>query len=84
MLTTAGIMTTGAGALVYTLNESVKAADLMLHAPSYPWPHNSVIGSIDMNRCVRCVCEADTHSFILSALEEDTLFISKFVRPVIA
>lgn len=60
MLTTAGVIATGSGALVYSLNESVKAADLTLHAPSYPWPHNPIIGSIDMNRYCTAVRDVTT------------------------
>lgn len=40
-------MTSAAIGLAYTLNESVKAADLVLHAPSYGWTFNPPLGSLD-------------------------------------
>lgn len=47
LVTTAGVLTTGALGLVYALNESVKAGDLILHPPSYPWVHNGILKSLD-------------------------------------
>ena len=41
-------MTSAAIGIAYSLNESVKAADLVLHAPKYEWPFNKPFGSIDM------------------------------------
>jgi ubiquinol-cytochrome c reductase cytochrome c1 subunit len=48
MLTTAGLVTTGALGLAYALNESVKAGELILHPPSLPWGHNKILTGIDM------------------------------------
>ena len=48
LLATAGFAASAAIGIGYCLNESVKAADLVLHPPHYPWPHNPLIGSIDM------------------------------------
>src|SRR6266542_4488631 len=48
LVTTAGVLTTGALGLVYALNESVKAGDLILHPPSYPWVHNGILKSLDI------------------------------------
>lgn len=48
LLSAAGVLVTGTAGLTYALNESVKAGDLVLHAPSYPWPHNGILSSIDM------------------------------------
>ncbi|XP_015781432.1 cytochrome c1-2, heme protein, mitochondrial [Tetranychus urticae] len=39
LLTTGCFLTTAAAGLAYSLNESVKAIDLNLHPPKYPWPH---------------------------------------------
>ena len=48
LLATAGFVTSAAIGIGYCLNESVKAGDLILHPPSYPWPHNPPLSSIDM------------------------------------
>ncbi|XP_013772646.1 cytochrome c1, heme protein, mitochondrial-like [Limulus polyphemus] len=47
ILTTSGILATGAAGLVYALNESVKASELELHPPNYPWTHSGVFSSLD-------------------------------------
>ncbi|KAI1309466.1 Cytochrome c1, heme protein, mitochondrial [Halotydeus destructor] len=52
-LTAAGVVSAGAVGVAYALNEAVKAQDLSLHAPSYPWAHNGIISSIDMQSARR-------------------------------
>ena len=48
MITAAGLVTSGAIGLGYALNEAVKAGDLVLHAPSYPWFHHGLLHGIDI------------------------------------
>ncbi|XP_046992522.1 cytochrome c1, heme protein, mitochondrial [Schistocerca americana] len=47
LVTTIGIVTGGVGALAIALDRSVKAADLDLHPPKQPWPHNGLFQSLD-------------------------------------
>uniref|UniRef100_A0A671QUL0 Cytochrome c-1 n=1 Tax=Sinocyclocheilus anshuiensis TaxID=1608454 RepID=A0A671QUL0_9TELE len=49
-LTTIGVLTTGAAGLALMLQQSVKATDLELHPPSYPWSHNGLLSSLDHAR----------------------------------
>ena len=49
-LAAAGLVSTATAGVIYALNESVKAADLTLHPPKYPWSHSTLLGSIDINR----------------------------------
>lgn len=44
---TLGIITGGTGALLFTLDQSVKASDLELHPPKNPWSHSSFFASLD-------------------------------------
>uniref|UniRef100_A0AAR2IHZ3 Cytochrome c domain-containing protein n=1 Tax=Pygocentrus nattereri TaxID=42514 RepID=A0AAR2IHZ3_PYGNA len=46
-LTTLGVLTTGGAGLALMLHQSVKASDLELHPPSYPWSHNGMLSSLD-------------------------------------
>ncbi|KAI2663853.1 Cytochrome c1, heme protein, mitochondrial [Labeo rohita] len=46
-LTTIGVLTTGGAGLALMLQQSVKASDLELHPPSYPWSHNGMLSSLD-------------------------------------
>ncbi|XP_067125669.1 cytochrome c1, heme protein, mitochondrial [Centruroides vittatus] len=47
LLATTGVLTTGAAGVIYALNESVKAAELELHPPKYPWSHKGLFSSLD-------------------------------------
>ncbi|KAK7873773.1 hypothetical protein R5R35_005769 [Gryllus longicercus] len=44
---TIGALSGGAGALLFALEQSVKASDLELHPPKNPWSHNGVFSSLD-------------------------------------
>ncbi|XP_012680398.1 cytochrome c1, heme protein, mitochondrial [Clupea harengus] len=46
-LTTLGVLTTGGVGLALALQQSVKASDLELHPPNYPWTHNGLVSSLD-------------------------------------
>lgn len=46
-LTTVGVIGGGAGALVFAIDRSVKASDLELHPPKYPWNHRGYFQSLD-------------------------------------
>jgi ubiquinol-cytochrome c reductase cytochrome c1 subunit len=45
-----GSLIGGAAGLAYTLDQSVKASGLDLHAPSFPWSHNGMFSSLDHAR----------------------------------
>lgn len=47
LLTSLGIVAGGAGALIFALDQSVKASELELHAPEYPWSHSGYLASLD-------------------------------------
>lgn len=48
LLATIGALTGGAAALVYTLDQSVRASDLELHPPKNPWYHSKgLFSSLD-------------------------------------
>lgn len=50
---TVGVVGAGVAGVIYALNESVKAADLVLHPPKLAWPHKeTVISSLDHARLV--------------------------------
>jgi len=49
-LTTLGVLTTGGVGLGLVLQQSVKASDLELHPPNYPWTHNGLVSSLDHAR----------------------------------
>lgn len=40
----------GAVGLAYTLDQSVKASGLELHAPQFPWSHSGLFSSLDHAR----------------------------------
>ncbi|XP_044149609.1 cytochrome c1, heme protein, mitochondrial [Bufo gargarizans] len=46
-LSTIGVIAAGGAGLVFALHNSVKATDLELHAPSYPWSHGGFLSSLD-------------------------------------
>ena len=45
-----GSLIGGAAGLAYTLDQSVKASGLELHAPQFPWSHNGLFSSLDHAR----------------------------------
>ncbi|KAK5642202.1 hypothetical protein RI129_008369 [Pyrocoelia pectoralis] len=47
LLVTLGGLTGSVGALIFALDQSVKATDLELHPPSYPWNHLGFTASLD-------------------------------------
>ncbi|KAJ3624955.1 hypothetical protein MTP99_018544 [Tenebrio molitor] len=47
LIGTLGVIAGGAGALVFALDQSVKASDLELHPPKNPWSHNGILSSLD-------------------------------------
>lgn len=49
-LTTLGVVTAGGAGLALMLHQSVKASDLELHPPSYPWSHAGPLSSLDHGR----------------------------------
>lgn len=51
-LTTLGVITAGGAGLALMLHQSVKASDLELHPPNYPWSHAGPLSSLDHARCV--------------------------------
>ncbi|CAB1354302.1 unnamed protein product [Coregonus sp. 'balchen'] len=46
-LTTLGVLTTGGAGLALMLQQSVKASDLELHPPNYPWTHSGMLSALD-------------------------------------
>uniref|UniRef100_A0A4W5PGK0 Cytochrome c1, heme protein, mitochondrial n=1 Tax=Hucho hucho TaxID=62062 RepID=A0A4W5PGK0_9TELE len=46
-LTTFGVLTTSGAGLALMLQQSVKASDLELHPPNYPWTHNGMLSALD-------------------------------------
>nr|CAD7593299.1 unnamed protein product [Timema genevievae] len=44
---TLGIITGGTGALLFALDQSVKASDLELHPPKHPWSHKGYFSALD-------------------------------------
>ncbi|XP_019716139.1 cytochrome c1, heme protein, mitochondrial [Hippocampus comes] len=46
-LTTLGVIGAGAAGLALALHQSVKASDLELHPPNYPWSHGGPLSSLD-------------------------------------
>ncbi|RWS25187.1 uncharacterized protein B4U80_02441 [Leptotrombidium deliense] len=52
-LVTSGVVGTGFIGLAFALNESVKASDLTLHPPSYPWWRNGLFSGLDMKSARR-------------------------------
>ncbi|KAM6927746.1 cytochrome c1, heme protein, mitochondrial [Xenentodon cancila] len=46
-LTTLGVVTAGGAGLALMLHQSVKASDLELHPPHYPWSHAGPLSSLD-------------------------------------
>lgn len=62
-LTTLGVLTAGGAGLALMLHQAVKASDLELHPPQYPWSHAGPLSSLDHARC-----EGWTHTKIHSRL----------------
>uniref|UniRef100_A0AAZ1Y4J4 Cytochrome c1, heme protein, mitochondrial n=1 Tax=Oreochromis aureus TaxID=47969 RepID=A0AAZ1Y4J4_OREAU len=46
-LTTLGVVTAGGAGLALILHQSVKASELELHPPQYPWSHAGPLSSLD-------------------------------------
>ncbi|XP_075067680.1 cytochrome c1, heme protein, mitochondrial [Mixophyes fleayi] len=46
-LSTLGVVVAGGAGLVLALHKSVKATDMELHPPSYPWSHGGMLSSLD-------------------------------------
>ncbi|XP_029288583.1 cytochrome c1, heme protein, mitochondrial [Cottoperca gobio] len=46
-LTTLGVVTAGGAGLAMMLHQSVRASDLELHPPNYPWSHGGPLSSLD-------------------------------------
>ncbi|XP_013872192.1 cytochrome c1, heme protein, mitochondrial [Austrofundulus limnaeus] len=46
-LSTLGVITAGGAGLALMLNQAVKATELELHAPSYPWSHSGPLSALD-------------------------------------
>ncbi|KAM9800807.1 cytochrome c1, heme protein, mitochondrial [Syngnathus typhle] len=46
-LTTLGVVGAGTAAVALALHQSVKASDLELHPPNYPWSHAGPLSSLD-------------------------------------
>lgn len=55
-LTTLGVVTAGGAGLALMLHQSVKASDLELHPPHYPWSHAGPLSSLDHARCEGFTC----------------------------
>lgn len=49
-LTTLGVVTAGGAGLALMLHQSVKASDLELHPPNFPWSHAGPLSSLDHAR----------------------------------
>lgn len=49
-LTTLGVVAAGGAGLALMLHQSVKASDLELHPPNYPWSHAGPLSSLDHAR----------------------------------
>lgn len=49
-LSTLGVVTAGGAGLALMLHQSVKASDLELHPPSFPWSHAGPLSSLDHAR----------------------------------
>lgn len=45
-----GVVTAGGAGLAMMLHQSVKASDLELHPPNYPWSHAGPLSSLDHGR----------------------------------
>jgi ubiquinol-cytochrome c reductase cytochrome c1 subunit len=50
LFATLGIVTGGTGALLLALEQSVRASELELHPPKYPWSHHGLFSSLDHSR----------------------------------
>ncbi|XP_075704740.1 cytochrome c1, heme protein, mitochondrial [Rhinoderma darwinii] len=46
-LSTIGVVVAGGAGLAFALHNSVKATELELHPPSYPWSHGGLLSSLD-------------------------------------
>lgn len=47
VLTSLGVISGGVAALIYTLDRTVKASELELHAPHLPWFHKGLFNTVD-------------------------------------
>lgn len=50
MVSCLGVAVGGIGALIYTLENSIKAFELIAHPPNYQWSWNGLINAIDHAR----------------------------------
>jgi hypothetical protein len=50
MATCVGIATGGIGTLLFTLDRSVKAVEIIAHPPHYHWPFSGLFASLDHSR----------------------------------
>lgn len=63
-LTTLGVVAAGGAGLALALHQSVKASDLELHPPNFPWSHAGPLSSLDH---ARCGCVRPLTLFVLTA-----------------
>lgn len=49
-LTMFGVLTTSGAGIALMLQQSVKASDLELHPPNYPWTHSGMLSALDHGR----------------------------------
>ena len=50
LMTFFGATAGGVGALIYALENSVSADELLAHPPSYPWSFSGLFSSLDHSR----------------------------------
>lgn len=49
-MTTLGVLSGGVGALIFALDQSVRASELELHPPKNPFYHKGLFNSLDHAR----------------------------------
>lgn len=52
LFTTVGVFAGSAGALLFALDQSVKASGTELHPPKNPWSHSGLLQSFDHSRLI--------------------------------
>ncbi|RXM92852.1 Cytochrome c1, heme protein, mitochondrial [Acipenser ruthenus] len=81
-LSTLGVLAAGGASLALALHHSVKASELELHPPNYPWSHGGMLSSLDHARLCRAnepLCDTDlpllslqsAMQFIVNYMPED-------------
>lgn len=50
MVSCLGVAVGGVGALIYSLEQSVKAFEMIAHPPHYPWSWEGFVNSLDHAR----------------------------------